>query len=599
MSITVNTNVVRTIDELHIIVLVAGTSDPINTSVSTKDYTKSAGRANSYSSKSFYWNESFFKGIMNFQNSTKENKAMIVFDKHGWSGDNSIKNREIAGSYLVNRLCGAEGLEAYYSKYKNSAVTLHLLGHSHGGNVINEMTKQMNKLGDKWPKQWKVKSLIYLSTPFFNELHQVKVTKETFHEDAEVLHLHCDFDLTQRMLANFSMEPLARLLISDEMSNLSEAIKKVQKFEFPKVSTKIEDVDDSWFGVDIELTMPYEEGKEFYFKFITLFEDIQEIFKALEILIRSLSKEKNFNVSSFIQKDLGEDILSYKRTIISEHTMDNMIQFIDDINNEVQKNIDSFKRRYEDHEHSKENYLLKNIFEDFEINELVKLILNFLDIDVKTLISSKEESLWNIVYKILDKNIEKYDNTYIKPDKQFKGTFLENKIKPVDVTNRDKYASKPEALNYYKFISYIEEIEKKYENDANQTNLLDLIFTLIVAELGESSYSYKGIKFGSALKGFANALKVNRWRNLNFKANEFEKRVFQLANLVQKFQEIFEKRDFGGLKDKSHKLTKEDKEKKVLQRGSIPYLLIEAHSTSRRILHIEVKDFLKKLGPKR
>lgn len=103
-------------------------------------------------------------------------------------------------------------------------------------------------------------------------------------------------------------------------------------------------------------------------------------------------------------------------------------------------------------------------------------------------------------------------------------------------------------------------------------------------------HSYKGIGLGSTLKGFANAVKVRRWSKLNFKASEFEKRVFQLANMVKNYEIIFKTRDFGGLIDKT------DPKK---ERGSIPYLLIESHSTSRRVLHDEVRDFLKRLGPKR
>lgn len=588
MSIELNTNTVRTIDELHIIVLVAGTSDPVNSTISTKDYTTSPGRANSYPSKSLYWDEEFFKKIMVFQNSTKENKAMIIFDKHGWSGDNSIKNREIAGAYLVNRLCGAEGLKAYYPKYINSPVTFHLLGHSHGGNVINEMTKQMDKLGSKWPKKWKVKSLIYLSTPFFNELHQVKVTPKTFHEEAEVLHLHCDFDLTQRMLADFSMEPLAKLLILHDIESISETIKKVQEFKFPEMSTKLEDIDDSWLGIDMELTIPYKEGKEFYSKFITLFKDVENVLISISDFIDALTKEDSFNVSPSIKEDLGENILSYKRSVIYEKTRDKIEDIISKIKKQIKININNFESRKKFHEKNISNYLVKNIFDDFEINELVELLLKFLDIDPISLNSLDENALWNIVYEILDTNIEKYDDTYIKPNKQFEKTFLKNKITPVDVTSRDKYASKVEALNYYKFITYIEEIERRYKSEPNQTNLLDLIFTLI-GQVG-NFHSYKGIGFGSALKGFANAIKVRRWSNLNFKASEFEKRVFQLANMVKNYEIIFKTRDFGGLIDKT------DPKK---ERGSIPYLLIESHSTSRRVLHDEVKDFLKKLGPKK
>lgn len=37
----------------------------------------------------------------------------------------------------------------------------------------------------------------------------------------------------------------------------------------------------------------------------------------------------------------------------------------------------------------------------------------------------------------------------------------------------------------------------------------------------------------------------------------------------------------------------------VMKRGSLMYLLQESHSTSRRILHTEVKEFLTRLGAKK
>jgi hypothetical protein len=61
----------------------------------------------------------------------------------------------------------------------------------------------------------------------------------------------------------------------------------------------------------------------------------------------------------------------------------------------------------------------------------------------------------------------------------------------------------------------------------------------------------------------------------------------------------FKTRDFGGLVDSTHKVSQADKDNGVMQRGSIPYLLMESHSTSRRVLHDEVRDFLRRLGPQK
>ncbi|WP_044418620.1 hypothetical protein [Halarcobacter anaerophilus] len=176
-------------DVLHVLVLIAGTTDPINAT------TAKSKHANSYENETSqdlaqqnldsytnvplnYWDKEFKEQIESLDNKYIN---LVLFPFHGWTGDNSKNNREVAGTYLVNRLCGANGEEAYYQEtYQNKPIHFHLLGHSHGGNVINEMTKQIDTLGDTWPKKWEIKSLIYLSTPFFKNLHQVKVNESFF-----------------------------------------------------------------------------------------------------------------------------------------------------------------------------------------------------------------------------------------------------------------------------------------------------------------------------------------------------------------------------------------------------------------------------------
>lgn len=590
------TNNIKTIDNsLHVLILIAGTTDPINYDINGKarsyGTTTQEVKSNpeSYSNVPInYWDKEFKEQLEALD---KKYVNLVLFPFHGWTGDNSAENREIAGQYLINRLCGANGEKPYYEKtWQNKEITFHFLGHSHGGNVINEMTQQISRLGSKWPEKWKIKSLIYLSTPFFKKLHQVKVDESFFHKDAEVFHAHCDFDLTQRMLADFSMEALARVLISNEMEMLGKSIQKLLNYEFPEISYKIEDVDKRWYGVDLELVIPYSEGREFYNKFIELFKDVQNVLNALDKLVIQFSKEIDFELSDKIKKDLGKELLRYKRTIIPANSAKSIKDMIKNISQEIQKNIDSFQSRYNIHEKSKANYIIRNIVEDFKINKLVDLLLVFLNINPTTLESEEEYSIWNILYEILDFNIHTFDNTYIKPDIQFKGTFLETKISDFDATYLDQYNNKKEKVNFYKFISYIENIEEKYEKEANQTNLLDLIFTLIVGQFGKSSYSYNGFNFGTTFQIFAKWWKINRISKLDFKASEFEKRLFQLADIVKNFETIFKARYFGSLSDSK------DSNEKI---GSIPYFLIESHSTSRRKLHKKIEEFLEKIGAKK
>ncbi|MGR8999860.1 MAG: hypothetical protein ACU88J_12550 [Gammaproteobacteria bacterium] len=591
------TQSVATINDLHVIVLVAGTSDPVNTFVSTKKYAQSIKRANSYPSVSLYWDDTFFTQILKLQSSTEEYKPMIVFDKHGWSGDNSVNNREIAGAYLVNRLCGAEGLEAYYKAWKDLPVTFHLLGHSHGGNVINEMTKQMDKLGDAWPKHWKVKSLTYLSTPFFNELHQVKVTEKTFHQDAEVLHLYNKYDLTQRMLADFSMEPLAKVLIGLDTTPLEEALIAIQEFKWPEIQVHLEDTDERWYVVDMEFVIPHETGNKLYASLITMLQNLQKVFDEIYNLVKVLADETEFQVSREILKDLGEDILQYKRVIVPSDIKEEFEKVTKQITTEIQKNITKLEKTNIKYKRSGKNYLVNDLIDDFVINDLVQYLLNFLDIEPQTLKPRTNTNLWHLTYLILKHNIDVYDDTYADPTFQFKSTSLSGKIQGKNITDRDAYDGTDGSANFDAFISYIEKVEKNYKSDPSEKNLLDLLFVLI-QQLGVI-YNYKGVGFGTGLKAFAYFWKGHRLSRLNFKASNFEKRLFQLADVVKNYEIIFKARDFGGVVDSTHKVSQADKKKGIMQRGSILYLLMESHSTSRRVLHDEVRDFLRRLGPQK
>ena len=83
----------------------------------------------------------------------------------------------------------------------------------------------------------------------------------------------------------------------------------------------------------------------------------------------------------------------------------------------------------------------------------------------------------------------------------------------------------------------------------------------------------------------------------------FSKRV---KILFTNLEEIFDERYFN-LEDSSHRLSKEQIENNsddnpynnTLKRGSLIYFLVESHSTSRRYMHKELKEFLEKVGTNR
>lgn len=138
-------------------------------------------------------------------------------------------------------------------------------------------------------------------------------------------------------------------------------------------------------------------------------------------------------------------------------------------------------------------------------------------------------------------------------------------------------------------------IEKKYEANPNETNLLDLLFTL----LAQDESLYKLIK------------EITSWKDwLNYGeyivTGELDTKIKKVRYMLENIEKVFDDR-YCSLLDTSHSLTKEQIKNNeddnpynnTLKRGELMYLLVESHSTSRRWLHKEIKEFLEKVGAKK
>ncbi|MDX4069892.1 lipase family protein [Aliarcobacter skirrowii] len=600
------TNNIKTIDNsLHVLILIAGTTDPINASTLENSRAISYGtttqelRSNpeSYSNVPInYWDKRF-KIDLEFLD--KKYVNLVLFPFHGWTGDNSVENREIAGQYLINRLCGANGEKPYYEKtWQNKEITFHLLGHSHGGNVINEMTQQISRLGSQWPDKWKIKSLIYLSTPFFKKLHQVKVDESFFHKDAEVFHMFNKYDLTQRMLADFSLEPLAEALESLGTKDLKDAIENTIQLVNNIPFSNLKEFHLRYAGARY---MSYENGLALYktsIEFLNI--GMIGLFKEFIILCDKLNQEYIFDrIGTKIKGNKNNKPINQRKLLSDKNhqRLTNIFKLlIDDINIVIK----TLTQRIQDNNNSqfdKVDYFSDILSIDSFLEHLYEL-LNINSKDLSPLKGEKEMYLWDSLYLILQDNIKVFDNTYVKPDRQFKGTFLEDRISYKDVTQDDLYNNAFNSKNYDNFINRIEDIENRFETSPSKTNLLDLLFTLLAND--ETIYSF--IKAISRFFNESYKMKIAEHFSRGVLANNIERVKILFTNL----EEIFDERYFN-LEDSSHRLSKEQIENNsddnpynnTLKRGSLIYFLVESHSTSRRYMHKELKEFLEKVGTNR
>jgi len=214
-----------------IIVYVPGTTDPVNAS---------GDKASKNSANRTYW-----AGDKKFYNLVKELKKkyhdLHILDIFSWSGDNSKDERDAAGLKLKDLLV------RYYHGFRNSNVSFHLISHSHGGNVVIEC---LNQMGDDsaFPKNWKIKSLTFLSTPFFKTLHPISdAAFEKFDPECEILNVFNKYDLTQRVVADFTMNQIPNLEDSiNGENNLHENIEKLKNLD----AAQLKHIADKWMSTD-------------------------------------------------------------------------------------------------------------------------------------------------------------------------------------------------------------------------------------------------------------------------------------------------------------------------------------------------------------
>ena len=549
-------------DVFHLVVLVAGTTDPINAFITEES------RARSYAHPNTYWDQKFYEGV---QALVAETPNAALFDMHGWTGDNRKGNREVAGAYLVNRLVGANKEKAFYGpSYKKKKIYFHLVGHSHGGNVINEVTRQIANLGGQWPSTWKIKSFTYLSTPFFQKLHQVKMGGFV-HGQAEVLNVYNDYDLTQRMLADFSLFTLHDAI---EVHNISETIKG-----------DIDQLMASFNAVPWDLAtgawLNKEEGRRLYAAtrdFLVTprrnrpgFKSVAQFLQSIEAVFVDLNRPIEYKVDAGIQKN---NTITQSFKLLSDGNLANLKAIIAALVRDIQRSANELGSSIESNSYSRVGFASAFLRGGLP---LTRNLAAFLNVPAGAPNVAASGVLWQTLVSVLSDAIEVFDNTVVKPDAQFNGS---RPIKPLNVTERDKYHSSAQTANYHKFIAKIEALENRATAKPEANLLFDLLLTLLV----HNSQAHGLATMFNTWAGHIEKIEYVVTGDLDATAKAVRATLSNLANALLS-------RHVGPIEDASDN----QPDQKTGKRGSLPYLLTESHSTSRRVLHPEVKAFLQRM----
>jgi hypothetical protein len=383
-----------------IIMFVPGTTDPINLKTLKHEANKDYWRA----SKDNFWGK------------LKELKLQFN-DLHiedtflSWSGDNNTDERNKAADGLLGLFVRV------YPKYKNKETHLHLIGHSHGGNVINQFT-ELIATDSRFPKLWKIKSITYLSTPFFQKKHQLNHTK--LHEECKIINVHNEYDITQQFVADFSLV------------NLEILIKKLNKGDFEKALNRIKEtnfepfaiIGDSGYRGKINET----QGHNLWRNTGILLDGVGMLMDAIIKYINSIETNK-FKSEKTKFVDLFDRI--HKWSVNAKTTI---------IRNQAARNGG----------YSRDFY-----FDDLDLLGILRLINELLAI--KTGLT--DSYLLGVLAALFNENTgitESIEETSWTPKKQTKGLTITDLV----ITGNDKYASRKKRANFDKFLSGLQTAQK-------------------------------------------------------------------------------------------------------------------------------------------
>lgn len=508
-----------------IVMFVAGTTDPVNT----------AGLKHQANTE--YWrgidaktHKATAESVNNFWNKIKEIKFQylnlhIEGDFFSWSGDNDTKERNIAAERLMDVMLRT------YRNWRHQEVHLHLIGHSHGGNVINQFTelitsKEMiaksevlkkNKFTE-FPKLWKIKSITYLSTPFFQKKHQLNHTK--LHSACKIINVHNEYDLTQQLIADFSLVNMEGLLKSFQMDKFERGIKIVK-------SVKHEVITDYLKGWRSE-KKAIAAWKEMATAFLGINMIISEFIKyinSLKIENSSLQKEKDSFVS-ILNKFL---LWSY----------------------DVNKNYNGGKKGYDKVTWATNLNLSQGL-----------TVLNAL-FHIKS--GPKDSYLLSLLANIFGEKrgiTDSIDETSWTPKKQTKGL----SILDVPIFDKDPYNSRNKRAQFGTFL-------KGAQNAVHSNNLEDMLMRL----------------FSQFIKP---AQLANIYNYINYAeyvvTGNLDAQLKVLRGNLKKYTEFVTKYNADLVAEKDENIAELDKKP-----GSIPYLAMTSHSLSHTRFWPKIEEGLR------
>lgn len=515
----------KTNDKVYdVLMFVAGTTDPINIAgkkhEANTDYWQGKDEKNNVSKDNF-WAKLKELGPQ-FQNLYIEGKFF------SWSGDNDTKERNHAAERLM------ELLSRVYRFKENQEVSLHLVGHSHGGNVINQFTelitnKEMiakseflkSRKVTSFPKNWKIKSITYLSTPFFQKKHQLNHGK--LHKDCKIINVHNSYDLTQQLIANFSLVNLEGLLKAFERDKFSLGINTLKSVNKDVITTYFKSL--IWQDISKKAAAARKEMAKGALGLNLIIQELIIYLNSIKIINSSLQNEK----ASFI------------------NVLKNFQQWTYD----VYKNYTSASNSYD------KAGFIKNL----NLTQGLKT-LNIL-FDIKT--GPKDSYILGLLANIFAEGrglTDSIDVTAWNPIKQAKAVPVQN----VPIFDKDIYNTKHKKTQFDTFL-------KGAQNAVHSNNLEDLLMRLFSQFINPSDFAFY--------------VKIAYWSEIAV-FGELDTQLTLLRKKLEIYSALVTKYNANLVAEEDKDITDLDKKP-----GSIVYLAKTSHSLSHTQFWKDVEKGLK------
>lgn len=509
-----------------VIVFVAGTTDPVN----VKELKAEANAS--------YWEDNVF--LTTYMNEFKKTYCDAhINDKITWSGDNSIEIRKKTGEKIKNYLL------RYYAGWKKRKVAFHFITHSHGGLVTNEFSQFAAKDAD-FPKTWKVKSITYLSTPFFTDEHKPELS--VFHPDYRIIVVNNQYDLTQRFIANFSMHQIPYL----QLAFSKNKVIKAHLDNINRISTA--HADDLALLQDLNLSN--SEGHRAYPPLRDILNEIMAILIEFQRIFENARNNSNaLSQQSFsdINQAIGSIMAGFR-----------------DLRNHIEQRI----RADNDYDRRK-----------WDIARLLNALEDLFNFNSTTL----SMGILEILDKILIDKIDQFSDTVLIPP-----YYPRSNVKIIDVSHHDPYHVNtdknkigPKDKEFNNFISDLESIEKSFINQGTPRQRHEIILRLLAQLRFNYSKSKKLINASTA--DFINDNITSILDTLQFLfTGQIDARLKTLESSFNKLSEQLRQWE-------RNIVLEEDQNPRVAiesERGSIVHLAYISHSISRQKLYPEVKSEL-------